>query len=222
MLVYPKVGCGGSACRLFAHLLVCISQASFEPASGSTGALLFSLCNVVWRSFVQVGGLGVGVLLILGGVFSAKCGSTISARFLIYGAHTLCFVPLIAILNPLPNFFNSVAFKGFLFSIFSSFKKVGLRDGMCENTEKVSYSCYCVGWMILEIYSFNKMTIVSNIIIQDIWQESIFHHTKKDLLSWDRGIPRQQIKENLVYFRSVLYHLTLGGRERLCVIIWLQ
>jgi hypothetical protein len=27
-----------------------------EPASGGVGALLFSQCNVAWRSFVQSGG----------------------------------------------------------------------------------------------------------------------------------------------------------------------
>jgi hypothetical protein len=35
-----------------------VSQAGLEPASGSTGALLFSQCNVTLRSFVQAGGSG--------------------------------------------------------------------------------------------------------------------------------------------------------------------
>jgi hypothetical protein len=48
--------CGNTACRLLAHLLVCISQAGLEPVSGGTGALLFSQCNMVWRSFVWAGG----------------------------------------------------------------------------------------------------------------------------------------------------------------------
>jgi hypothetical protein len=39
---YPRGGCGSTACHLFAHLLVCISQASLEPVSGSLGALLVS------------------------------------------------------------------------------------------------------------------------------------------------------------------------------------
>jgi hypothetical protein len=48
-----------SASCLFAYLLICVSQAGLEPASsGSTAALLFSQCNVVWRSFVKAGGLG--------------------------------------------------------------------------------------------------------------------------------------------------------------------
>jgi hypothetical protein len=42
MLVYPRHSCGNTVCRLFAHLLVCISQAGLEPLSGGAGALLFS------------------------------------------------------------------------------------------------------------------------------------------------------------------------------------
>jgi hypothetical protein len=43
---------------------------------------------------------GVGVLLLLGDFFSAKCGSSVSAKFLIYGAHAVCFLPLVTILDP--------------------------------------------------------------------------------------------------------------------------
>jgi hypothetical protein len=46
---------------------------------------------------------GVSVLLIPGGFFSfsfAKCGSSFSGRFLIHGAHAVCFLPLVAILDP--------------------------------------------------------------------------------------------------------------------------
>jgi hypothetical protein len=35
-----------------------ITQAGLEPLSGGTGALLFSWCNVVLRSFVQARGSG--------------------------------------------------------------------------------------------------------------------------------------------------------------------
>jgi hypothetical protein len=69
MLVYPRGGCVSTACCLFAHLLVCISQAGLESASGGAAAPLVSQCNVVCRSFVQAGGQGVRVLLILGGFF---------------------------------------------------------------------------------------------------------------------------------------------------------
>jgi hypothetical protein len=47
MLAYPRGSCGNTTYCLFAHLLVCISQAGLEPASGGTGALLFSQCNAV-------------------------------------------------------------------------------------------------------------------------------------------------------------------------------
>jgi hypothetical protein len=83
--------------------LVCISQAGFEPASGSTGALLFSQCNVAWRSFVWAGGSGVRVLFLLGVFFSAKGRSSVSAKVLIYGAHAVCFLPLVSILDSSPK-----------------------------------------------------------------------------------------------------------------------
>jgi hypothetical protein len=56
LLAYPRGGCGSTACCLFAHLLVCISQAGLELVSGGMGALLVSQCNVTWRSFVWAGG----------------------------------------------------------------------------------------------------------------------------------------------------------------------
>jgi hypothetical protein len=65
-----------------------------ELASGCMGALLFSHCNVVWRSFVQAGGSGSRCSWCF---FSAKCGFSISAKFLICGAHAVCFFPLVAI-----------------------------------------------------------------------------------------------------------------------------
>jgi hypothetical protein len=46
MLVYPKGSCRNTAYCLFAHLLVCISQAGLELASGAAGVLLFSQCNM--------------------------------------------------------------------------------------------------------------------------------------------------------------------------------
>jgi hypothetical protein len=59
MVVYPRGSCGNTVCHLFPHLLVCISQAGLEPASGSTGALLFSQCNVPWKRFVWGWGFSV-------------------------------------------------------------------------------------------------------------------------------------------------------------------
>jgi hypothetical protein len=100
MLVYASGSCGNTTCRLFAHLLVCVSQAALELASGGTGALLFSQCNVAWRTFVQTGGSGCWSFASSWWVFSAKCGSSISAKFLIYRAHAVYFCPLVAILDP--------------------------------------------------------------------------------------------------------------------------
>jgi hypothetical protein len=45
---------------------------------------------------------GVRVLILLGIFFSAKGGSSISGKFLIYGAHAVCFCPLVNILDPPP------------------------------------------------------------------------------------------------------------------------
>jgi hypothetical protein len=90
----------GASCHLFAHLLVCGSQAGLEPAFGGEGALLLSQCKVAWRSFVQAGGLGCWSFASSWWFFSAKCGSSISAKFLICRAHSVCFLPLVAILDP--------------------------------------------------------------------------------------------------------------------------
>jgi hypothetical protein len=65
----------------FAHQLVCISQAGLEQASGSTGALLFSQCNMVWRSFVQTGVQGVGVLFLLGVFFLPRVAPGSQQKF---------------------------------------------------------------------------------------------------------------------------------------------
>jgi hypothetical protein len=51
MLVYPRGRCGNTTCCLFAHLLVCISQAGLVLVSGDERALLFSQCDMVWRGF---------------------------------------------------------------------------------------------------------------------------------------------------------------------------
>jgi hypothetical protein len=58
--------------------MVWISQAGLELASCGTGALPFSQCIVVWRSFVQAGGSGFDSSWWF---FSAKCGSSIQQNF---------------------------------------------------------------------------------------------------------------------------------------------
>jgi hypothetical protein len=85
--------------------LLDVSQAGLELAYGDAGALLFFQCNVAWRSFVWAGGSGCWSLDSSWFFFSAKCGSSISARFFIYRVHTVCFCTLVAILDP------SLAFK---------------------------------------------------------------------------------------------------------------
>jgi hypothetical protein len=58
LLVYTKGGCESTMCCLFAHLLVCISQAGLGPASGGMGALLICQCKMVWKAFVPAGSSG--------------------------------------------------------------------------------------------------------------------------------------------------------------------
>jgi hypothetical protein len=78
-------------------LLVCVSQASLEPASGSVGALLSSQCNMAWRRFVLAGGLGCQNFASSWFFFSAKCGSSVSTRLLVYRAQLI--LPLDTILD---------------------------------------------------------------------------------------------------------------------------
>jgi hypothetical protein len=92
-----------------AHLLD-VYQADLELTSGCTGALLFSQCNVVW-SFIWARCSGCQSFNSLCFI-SAKCGSSISARFLIYGAHAVCFCLLVTILDP-------SLFRNYLCSILS-------------------------------------------------------------------------------------------------------
>jgi hypothetical protein len=70
-----------------------------ELVSGSMGALLLSQYNMAWRSFLWAGGSGCRSFTSSFLVFSTKCGSGVSARFLIYGAHAVCFCTLYAILD---------------------------------------------------------------------------------------------------------------------------
>jgi hypothetical protein len=89
MLVCPRGSCGNTTCRLFAHLLVYVSQADLELVSGGTGALLFSKYDMAWSSFVRAGGSGCQNFDCSWLFFSANCGSSVSARFLVYGAHAI-------------------------------------------------------------------------------------------------------------------------------------
>jgi hypothetical protein len=89
--------------------LLNVSQVGLEPVSGSVGALLFSQCNVAWRSFPKAMGSGCQSFDSSLCFISYKCGSSISARFLIYGAHAVCFCALVTIFTKI-SYFNSLVF----------------------------------------------------------------------------------------------------------------
>jgi hypothetical protein len=72
---------------------------SWPPSHIDLCHFKISQCNVTWRSFVQAGGSGCKSFTYSWWFFSAKCGSRVSARFLIYGSRAVCFLPLVAILD---------------------------------------------------------------------------------------------------------------------------
>jgi hypothetical protein len=77
-----------------------VSQAGLELVSANMGTHLFCQCNVAWRSFVWARGLGWCSFDYFWYLISAKCGSSLSAIFLIYGVHAICFCTLVSILDP--------------------------------------------------------------------------------------------------------------------------
>jgi hypothetical protein len=83
-----------------------VSQVGLEQASGGTGTLLFSQCNVGWRSFLWARGSGCQSFDSPCCFISAKSGPSISAIFLIYGAHAVCFCAIFAILVPPSDHFQ--------------------------------------------------------------------------------------------------------------------
>jgi hypothetical protein len=91
MLVYHRGSCGNTACHIFAHLLVCVSQAGLEWTFGSVGALMFSQCNVAWRSH---GGSGCQIFYSSWCFFFCQVWLQHLRKFFIYGAHSVCFCPL--------------------------------------------------------------------------------------------------------------------------------
>jgi hypothetical protein len=70
---------------------------------------VWSQCLAVWElscflsatlhgeALYRLGVQGVEVFILLDAFFSAKCGSSVSAKFLIYGVHTVCFCTLVPI-----------------------------------------------------------------------------------------------------------------------------
>jgi hypothetical protein len=135
MLVYPKGGCVSITCCLFAHLLVCVSQAGLELASGSSVSFWFF--SIMWCA-EALGGLGVRgvrVLVLSGGIF-CQVWFNISARFLIYVARTVCFLPLATILDSLLACFslNLVFFTFFsLWTILHIFHNIFVLHSYVHN-----------------------------------------------------------------------------------------
>jgi hypothetical protein len=79
-----------------------VSQAGLELVSDGTGASC--LLSVTWHSEALYG-LAVQSFDSSWCFFSARCGSSISAKFLIYGDPTVCFCTLVTILDPLHLYF---------------------------------------------------------------------------------------------------------------------
>jgi hypothetical protein len=102
MLVYPLGGWGNTVWHLVLTCLVCWMSPKqvWSPRLVAVAAHLFSQCNMVWRSFLRARGSGCQSFDSPWCFISAKCGSTISARFLIHRAHAVCFCPLVAIFDP--------------------------------------------------------------------------------------------------------------------------
>jgi hypothetical protein len=73
------------------------SQVGLELVSGVCGSPPVSQCNVAWRSFLWARGSGCWSFDSPMCFISAKCGSSVPARFLIHGAHAVCFCTLVAI-----------------------------------------------------------------------------------------------------------------------------
>jgi hypothetical protein len=92
MLIWPRVVCGTTACRL-AYLA--------ELESGSMGALLVSPFNVEWGFYEQAGGVEASEFCLFLMVFPARCISSVSPRFY-FRKHAFCFIPPVAILES-PN-----------------------------------------------------------------------------------------------------------------------
>jgi hypothetical protein len=57
--------------------------------------------SVTWHgeALYGLGVQGVEVFILLGAFFSAKCGSRVLAKFLIYRAHAFCFCTLVSMLD---------------------------------------------------------------------------------------------------------------------------
>jgi hypothetical protein len=107
MLVYPRGGWGNAVWCLVLTCLVCWMSPKlvWSQCLVVVAALLFSQCNVAWRSFLWARGSDCQSFDSPWCFISSKCGSSVSARFLIHGDHIVCFCILVTILDPLiPHF----------------------------------------------------------------------------------------------------------------------
>jgi hypothetical protein len=101
MLVYSGGGWGNTSWHLVLTCLVCQMSPKqvWSQCLSAAAALLFSQCNMAWRSFLQDRGAGCWLFDSPWCFISAKSGSSVSARFLIHGAHAVCFCVLVTILD---------------------------------------------------------------------------------------------------------------------------
>jgi hypothetical protein len=109
MLVYLRGGWGNIAWHLALIYLVCWMSPKqvWSRHLAAAVALLFSQCNVAWRSLPQARGSGCQSFDSPWCFISTNYGSGFSARFLIHGAHAVCFWTLVAVLDPSgPYFLN--------------------------------------------------------------------------------------------------------------------
>jgi hypothetical protein len=98
MLVYPRHDWGYLVLSCLAYQMS--PKQVWSQSLAAAVAHLFSQYNVVWRCFVQARSSGCWSFDSPWCFNPAKCGSSISARFLIHGAHAVCFCTLVAILDP--------------------------------------------------------------------------------------------------------------------------
>jgi hypothetical protein len=102
---------------LGAHLLVC----RMSPKQVWSKSLVVwessYFLSVMWcgEALYRLGVQGVEVLILLGAFFLSSVAPSVSARFLIYRAHAICFCTLVTILDPPPNFL-AMNFPSYSFS----------------------------------------------------------------------------------------------------------
>jgi hypothetical protein len=66
MLVYPKGSCGNMMCRLFSHLLFCVSQAGLVQASEVQEPSCFLIIMCCKEASYRLGVQGVRIWILLG------------------------------------------------------------------------------------------------------------------------------------------------------------